>query len=642
MGLFNVFKSSKSSQKPKEKKDIFAPFVTKTDNVSQSLHDAAKKYSISASRLDFILLDYNTLIKMDAKDSEWTDIEHGDWNNFNQPKIILNPNVLIKQIYEIEIVKHKEEAWNRDMHLHIITNREKNKISAILKAGSKILETENLFDKLKESIQKKMIRAGMLIKLWDVDYDNRLNEICASVRINKHYLVPEDIKFDVAKCYSSIQPIDSQLIMHYENKQDETSEYDRIDYSKRGYVQAVEKGEMIIEYIKPKPGTPGRNCKGEFIPVSPPKDKERPNFNVSENIEVIEDDSRIIYKAKRGGYVAFKDNTYDIQDEMQIDEISFKKTGSIDAKVESEVKLHIHEKDAIKDAIGTGLEVEAEEVKVEGSVGSSSKVTGKKIYIGGQTHKTSKIYAKYAKINVHKGFLETENAEITRLEGGNIEAKQVKIQQAIGGEVKAMDVHINKVGSNVKVYAISSIIVDSIVGENNKFIIDASEIPIFNKEITGLKENIKKLKKRVSKFEEELLKLNKIKEKSELSVKILKQKIIQDKERGLKPQSSFLIKIKQFQQLSEKIDAKNLECLEINSDLKLLETKLLTYQEMVLNARIVNRGEWKDFAEVEFHLLNPPQCISYYPKAGEKDQEIYLKKIDDDFYEIATKKATEE
>jgi len=643
MGLFDIFKSSKDSEnsKDKNKKDEFVPFVIKTDNVSQALHNAAKKYSISTSRLDFVLLNYHTLIKMDQKDPDWTDIEQGDWNNFNQPKILLNPNVLIKQMYEIEIVKHKEEAWSRDMHLYIMTNKEKNKISAILKAGSKLIDTENLFEKLKNSIHKQMIRAGMLIELWEIDYDYSLNEICAQVRVNKQFLVPEDIKFDIAVCYPSTQSIDSQLIIHYEHKQDDTDLNDRIDYSKRGYVHAVEKGEMIIEYIKAKAGVPGRNCRGEFIPVAPPKDNIKPEFNVSENIEVIEDDSRIIYKAKRGGYVVFNNNTYDIQDEMQIDEVSFKKTGSIDAGVETEVKLHVYEKDAIKDAIGTGLEVEAEEVKVEGNVGSSSKVTGDKVYIGRQTHKTSEIYSKEAKINVHKGFLEAETAEITRLEGGKIEAKHVKIQQTIGGEIKAMDIKIDKVGANVKAYAISLIFIEEMLGENNKFIIDASEIPVYNKEITELKEMIKKLKKKIGKLEDELLKLNKIKEKSEPAVKTLKQKIIQDRSRGLKSQTSFIMKIKQFQQLVEKIDEKNRESTQLKDELKLIDTKLLTYQEMVLNAKIVNKGVWKDYTEVEFNLLNPPQRITYYPKAGERDQELYLKEQENGMYVIMAKKASD-
>ena len=640
MGLFDVFKGSKNS-KNKAKIDSFVPYVIKTDNVSESIHKAAINYSISTAKLDFILLSYHTLVKMDKKDPEWTEIEQDDWNDFNQPKIILNPNVLIKQVYEVEIIKHKDVPWNRDLQLYIMTNKEKNKISAVLKAGSKLIETDDLFEKLKTNIHKQMIRAGMLIELWEVDYDNALNEICAKVRVNKQFIVPEDIKFDVAMCYPSIPSVDSQLILHYKHKDDNTDANDRVDYSKRGYVHAVEKDEIIIEYIKAKIGVPGRNCKGEFIPIKPPKDIGKPDFNVSKNIKVIEDETRVVYKARRGGYVVFNNNTYDIREEMQINEVSFKKTGSIDAGVETEVKLHINEKDAIKDAVGTGLEVEAEEIKVEGNVGASSKVTGEKVYIGGQTHKTSEIYAKEAKINVHKGFLEAETAEVTRLEGGKIEARHVKVQQAIGGEIKAMDIAINKIGANVKLYAISLITIEEMVGESNKIIIDATEIPIYNKEITELNEKIEKIEKKISKIEEELLKLNKIKEKSETAVKTLKQKIIQAKAKGLKPQTSFVVKMKQFQQLIEKLDEKNKEYFQLNDELKLLNTKLSTYQEMVLNAKIINKGVWKDYIEIEFHLLNPPQVVSYYPKAGERNQEIYLKKIDDDFYEIATKKVEE-
>jgi len=641
MGLFDVFKGSKKSNAGKTKKSSFTSFIIQTDNVSRELHNIAIKYSISTAMLDFILLNYSTLVKVEQNEPDWTEIEHDEWSNYNKPETILNPNFLVKQIYEVEVVKHKAEAWSKDLHLHIMTNKEKNKILAVFKAGSKLVETEKLFDKLKTTIHKQMIRAGMLIDLWEVDYDNILNEICTQVRINKQYIIPEDIKFDVSICYPSVQPIDSKLILHYEHKNSK-EDNDRIDYSKRGYVEAVEKDEVIIEYVKAKEGIPGRNCKGEFIPVTPPKDNEKPEFNISNNIEIIENDSKIVYKAKRGGYVAFKDNEYDILDEMQIDEVSFKKTGSIDAKVESEVKLHIHENDAIKDAIGTGLEVEAEEVKVEGSVGSSSKITGKKIFIGGQTHKTSEIYAEDAKINVHKGFLKADIVEITRLESGRVEAKHVKVEQATGGEIKAIDIKIGKLGANVKAYAISSISIDNVLGDNSKLIIDATEIPVYKKEIVESKDTLNKIEKKIEKSEEELTKLNKIKEKSEPAIKTLKQKIMQDKARGLKPQSSFVIKVKQFQQLIEKINEKNREIAELNGEKKFINTKLLTYQEMVLNAKIINKGVWKDYIEIEFHLLNPPQVVSYYPKAGEGNQEIYLKKIDDDFYEIATKKATEE
>ena len=640
MGLFDVFKGSKKSDANKRKESSFTSFIIQTDNVSQELHNAAIKYSISTAMLDFILLNYSTLVKVEQNSSDWTEIGLDEWSNYNKPETVLNPNFSVKQVYEIEIVKHKKEDWNKDLHLHIMTNKEKNKISAIFKAGSKLVETERLFDKLKNTIHKQMIKAGMLIDLWEVDYGNILNEICTQVRIDKQYIIPKDIKFDISICYPSVQPIDSKLILHYEHKND-TKDNDRVDYSKRGYVKAVEKDEVIIEYIKAKEGIPGRNCKGEFIPVPPPKDDEKPEFNISNSIEVIENDSKIVYKAKRGGYVALKDNTYDILDEMQIDEVSFKKTGSIDAKVDSEVKLHIHENDAIKDAIGTGLEVEAEEVKVEGSVGSSSKIIGKKIFIGGQTHQTSEIYAEDVKINVHKGFLKADTAEITRLEAGRVEAKYVKVGQAIGGEIKAMDIKIGRLGANVKAYAVSSISIDNIFGDNSKLIIDATEIPIYKKEIIEAKDALSKIEKKIEKIGEELMKLNKIREKSEPAIKTLKQKIMQDKAKGLKPQSSFIVKVKQFQQLIEKINEENRKIAELNEEKKNINTKLLTYQEIVLNAKIINKGVWKDYIEIEFHLLNPLQVVSYYPKAGEGNEEIYLKKIDDDFYEIATKKVEE-
>ncbi len=148
MGLFDVFKGSSNSKnsKGKAKLDSFVPYVIKTDNVSEALHKTAINYSISTAKLDFALLNYHTLIKMDKNDPDWTEIEQDDWGDFNQPKIMLNPNVEIKQVYEVEIIKHQFESWNKDLQLFIMTNREKNKISAIVMAGSKLVETDNLYE----------------------------------------------------------------------------------------------------------------------------------------------------------------------------------------------------------------------------------------------------------------------------------------------------------------------------------------------------------------------------------------------------------------------------------------------------------------------------------------------------------------
>ncbi|MCF6200620.1 MAG: FapA family protein [Hydrogenimonas sp.] len=651
MGFFDkVFGSDKSDDDKREasdKKSSFTPFVTTTDNVAQTLHDTALKYKISSQSLDIRLLSVKTLIKMDPKEEEWIEIEDGEWEKFNKPEILLNPDFQIKQNYEIEILPYKEEPWKSDLLLHIASNKEKNRVVCTIKSGSIIRKSQNLKQKIKSLITAKMVRSRILTGLWDVNYDSAIDEIIAKALVQDQYILPEDATFDICVCFASQKPVNDELLLHYKLKNEE-EQGDRVDYSKRGFIQAVEKGEAVIEYIKPQPGKPGRNCQGTFIPVGEPLEKFKPEFRVSEAIEIEEDEKRILYRAKKGGYVVFKDNTYDIQDSMEIDEVSFKKTGSIDAGVETEVKLHVSESDHMKDAIGTGVEVEATEVKVEGNVGASAVVVAEEVVIGGQTHQSSQIVAKTAKINVHRGFLKvSEEATISRLEGGEVEAKSARVSQAIGGEVKAIDIDVEVIASNVKLFAVSKIVIGKMLGENNKLVIDPSKIEAYHNEIVELEEKIVQIEKELSKLEELHNQKKSTIEKSETAVNTLKKRILEAKRKGQKPQPAFLAKIKQYQKLLDETSDIAAEIAKAQRSLQEVKRKLLAYQEMVINSKIVNYGEWKDYTDIEFHLLYPQKTLQHTPKAGESNQLIYLKRVesedsDEVDYEIGVKEAVKE
>ncbi len=649
MGFFDkVFKSEKENKSGKEssKNTAFTPVVVTTEDVAQILHDTALKYKISSQTLDIRLLSFKTLVKMNQKEEEWTQLEDGEWEKFNKPEILLSPEFQVKQEYELEIFRYKEEPWKSDLLLHIGSNKEKNRVVCTIKAGSIIRKTENLKSKIKNMIRGKMLRSRILVHLWDVNYDTAIDDLIAKALVQDQYILPEDLSFDICVCYASQKPVNDELILHYKNKNEAQEEGDRVDYSKRGFIQAVEKGEVVIEYIKPQPGKPGRNCQGTFISVPEPLEKFKPEFRVSDMIEVEEDDKKIIYRAKKGGYVVFKDNTYDINDSMELSEVSFKKTGSIDAGIETEVKLHINETDHMKDAIGTGVEVEATEIKVEGNVGASAVVTAEEVVIGGQTHQTSKIYAKTAKINVQRGYVKTsEDLQVTRLEGGVAEAKEIKISQMIGGEAKAIEVFVDVLASNAKIYAVSGIFINKMLGENNKLIINAAEIEAYHSEIVSLEEKLVEIEKELSKLEELLTQKKSVIQKSETAVNTLKKRIAEAHKKGIKPQPAFVAKIRQYQKLENDVTETETKIALMKQSLKDIKMKLLTYQEMVVNAKVVNRGEWKEYTDIEFHLLYPQITLQYTPKPGEKNQQVYLKKVvegEEVSYEIAVKEAEKE
>ncbi|RUM45912.1 MAG: hypothetical protein DSY46_01510 [Hydrogenimonas sp.] len=645
MGFFDkIFKSMKEPDKdtPEKRPVEFSAVSVTTENVPQALKDVARKYGVSVSMLDVRLTHLQTFIKLDKNDPEWRAITEDEWEEFNKPETLLNPDFQVKQSYDIDITQAKPEAWMKDLKLYLATNKERSRIICTIKAGSMILKTDALGKKLEALIENKMLRAGMLIRLFNIDYSKALDEITAKALVHKRYKFPEDVSFDVARCIASRPPIDDRLILHYKERDEQPKESDRIDYSKRGFIHAVEKGDLIIEYVKPQKGQPGRNCHGIFIPVNEPKERYRPDFRVSDKIEVEESDTHILYRAKRGGYIVFKNGFYDIEEQIEVSEVSFKKTGSIDAGVETEVKLRVRGRDALKDAIGVGVEVEATEVNVAGNVGASSIVKAEDVEIGGQTHQTSSIYAERAKVNVLRGLLKaTETAHVKRLEGGFVEARKVIVEHVIGGIIKAFEVRVGTIASNAKILAANEIVINDMSGENNKLIINAARINAYRNEIHQLQEETRFLNGEIKKLEAKKAEYMRIRKESELAVATLKQKIVEDSKKGIQPKPAFITKIKQFQQLLENIDGLKEQIRDTKTKLREVEQKLLALQELTLHAKIVNHGKWGDYTTIEFHLLHPKRILEYHPKTGEKKQQVTLKKSDDGKFEIVVKEVDE-
>ena len=649
MGFFDkVFKdeNKETSEQKRNNETLsfsFSPFIIRTDNVLDTLRETAQKYKLSPQQLDFHIISTQTLIKMDDDENEWIEVDPDDWANFNKPEILLTPKFHVKQIHEIEVTRYKESEWERDLLIHLAANKEKTRIVCTVKAGSVIRYVEDLDLKIKHKIYKQMAKAKILIGLWDLDFMKKVDELVAKARVDGEFILKEELKIDVAACFPSIQAVDDALILHYQTKQQQPEETGRIDYAKRGFIQAVEKGEIIIEYIKPKPGRPGRNCQGAFIPVEEPKESHNPDFKVTDNIEVEETDDAILYRAKRGGYVVKEGDTYDIRDEMELEEVSFKKTGSIDAGVETEVKLHINEKDFLKDAIGTGVEVEATEVKVEGNVGSSAIVRAEKVEVGGQTHQSSEIYAEDATVNVVRGLLKVKNsARVTRLEGGRVEGRKVEVEQMIGGEIRALEAHVRLLASNAKIYGVTRIEIDAMTGENNHLAIDPANIDAYHDEILYLEKEVEDLDDEIEKLNRTLRDRMELKERSDQAVETLKQKIASDKKRGIPPKPAFVAKIKQYQKLIERIEELENEIKQVTARRDAARSKLLGYQDTVLQAKILCHGPWREYTHVAFHLLWPKSVLEYVPEAGAKNQEIYLERVNDEedeepIYRIAVK-----
>lgn len=319
---------------------------------------------------------------------------------------------------------------------------------------------------------------------------------------------------------------------------------------------------------------------------------------------------------------------------MELTEVNFKTTGSIEAGLDTNVTINIKEDDVFKDAIGEGMSVETSELNVDGNIGNNATIKVKKLWIGGQTHKTSSITAQNAEIGVHRGVLEATEVKIDRLEGGKVYGDTVHIRSVIGGEVIAKKIYIEELSSNASLITSELIEIKTLKGNNNKFLVDPGKMKGFNKEIKGLKEKIVEVKKSLDKLPKQLENKKNIIDKNKQSVMMVKEKIAELKSEGKKPPITFMTKLKEYQQLVNEYNTLLTTMKDAKYQLNDYQEELKQLQNKMFSAKIINHSPWKEFNEIKFKLISPPVEVIHNTKDHEIARVITLEQTTDDEFQI--------
>jgi len=626
MALFNSNKKASATSKR------IRPTVVRTKSISSELVKIAKSYDVRPDTLDFNILEVQTLTRTNVKgqsEGEWEERDPESLSQFNEDTELLNPNFQIEQMFEIEIFSKDKNDKYKDLSIAIGAKASKCKIYLSIKAGSK-LEYNPSFDKeFFLMVNKAKAKAGILIDIFDDMLNRAISKITAHVRVEEKVEYTKNEIILICHSHEPTATINDKLILHFDKKE-EVNEFQKIDYSKRGFIQGVENGELLIEYIKPKKGKAGRNCRGEFLEPKEPVISNTVKFTVDTAIEIIEDEESIQYIAKENGYIALEGGQYLIKTDIDIGEISFKTTGSIDSGIDSEVNIVVKETDAIKDAIGTGMIVEVGEIVIEGNVGSSSKVTALKASVGGQTHKTAQIKANELDINIHKGKAYGKEIKITRLEHGEVHGLNIDIKQAIGGSIEGEEIVIDVCASYVKATATKIIEIKKLQGEENIFTID----PLVNDNAqNALSENegkIKELRIKHREIKKEVEKYTILVKSNKNAYKDITKRLVNYKKNGVKMPASFVKKYKHFKNIEDHLEVIIEEEKVKVHELELYDKKTAFFQDGIFQARIINRDKWKGHNEIRFKLLDPPMELKFTPKEGSKDMIFGLVKDEED------------
>ena len=627
-----LFGSSKK-EKPTLKK--VRPTVVRTQNVAKELLSVAKSHNLSPDLLDFNILEIQTYTRYNdgTKETEWEEVSDDELNELDEKESLLNPEFQMKQMYEIEIFSKKTDDLYKDFKLAVGANATKCKVYISIGAGSKVEYQEQFEKTLSLMIQKRKIRAGILVNIFDSMQEEAVSKISAYVKVEEKAVYEKNETYLVSEAYEPTATINDALIMHYDKKSD-VDEKEKVDYASRGFIQSVKEGELLIEYIKAKEGKPGRNCRGEFMQPTEPIITHEPEFKIDDTITMIEDDDTIKYTAKENGYIAFEDNTYIVKTDVDVGEISFKTTGSISTGLDSDVSINVKEADAEKDAIGMGMEVEVTEIDIEGNVGSNAIVKAIRANIGGQTHKTATLRADKLNINVHKGKAYGKSIHITRLEHGEIDGDKVEVSQALGGHIRAKEIDIEICASYVKATASRRIEIQKLQGSENIFTID----PLLKKDAqSGMNENqekIKNLEIDIKDIKKEIGKYTQLVKDGTASFLDIKKRLLHYKKSGVKMPDSFVKKYKQFQKMQAHLKEIKTELAVKTDQLNLLTTRTVSFQDNIFDARIINRGIWIGHNELKFKLVEPAIEVVYKPEDGSDDHIFGLVEVDDGQFEI--------
>ena len=528
------------TENQKAQQTFLAEMEVETANPYGEILNLVKNLGVDSKFIDFDIVKIKTECKITGE-GQPRQISEEKLNIFDDDKFYVERVESIKQSYLVKFYDIRRAKPVPLPNVSLNANKNLTKILATVSQNADTVYFKEFDKKLINFIYKKLIKVGILIGIRNGSMIEEIAKISSVLRVKE--FIDKDYTFTVTAGVNVKLSTDDALIFHYKNKNKPIDENDKIDYANRGYLLGVVENELIIEYVKLVEGSDGRDVRGNLLPAQKAKATITKMPEHTENIYLKEDKEGIKFYSKKAGYVHEVKGLFDIKDELDVNEITFKTTGSVDTGLDTNVTLNVKENDLTKDAVGTGMTVEANEINVEGNVAANAVVKANKVTIGGQTHAKAVIEAKEAKIAVHIGSFEGEDVEIDRLEGGKVKAKKVVIKSVIGGEIIAESVVIDTLVSNSNIIIADTLEIKKLKGVNNKILVDFSMIKNTGEQINERMAKIKAIREQIVKMPRTLESKRCVIEENKGPINVIKAKIEELKSTNNTPPVTFMKKL---------------------------------------------------------------------------------------------------
>ena len=605
--------------------NFLAETEVETANPYGEILNLAKHFGVDSKFIDFDIMEIKTECKV-AGESQPRQIPAEKLNIFDDDNFFVGKVESIKQNYLVKFYDTRQVKPTPLPNVAINANKNLTKILATVSQNADTVYFKEFDKKLINFIYKKLIKVGILVGIRNKTMLEEVAKIYSVLRVKE--FIDKDYSFVVTAGVNVNPSADDALVFHYKNKNKSTDENDKIDYSNRGYLLGVTENELIFEYVKLREGANGRDVRGKLLPTQKAKATIAKMPEHTENIYSKEDEEGIKFFSKKSGYVQEEKGVFDIKDELDVNEISVKTTGSVDTGLDTNVTLNVKEKDLTKDAIGTGMTVEANEINIEGNVAANAVVKANKVVIGGQTHAKALIEAKDAKIAVHIGSFDGEYVEIDRLEGGKVKAKKVVIKSAIGGEIIAESVIIDTLVSNSNIIIADTLEIKKLKGVNNKILVDFSMIKNTGEQINERMAKIKAIREQIVKMPRTLESKRCVIEENKGPINVIKAKIEELKSTNNTPPVTFMKKLKEYQQLVHEYNALLKEFREKKAAIAELKSEIANIQDGIFSSKVINHSNWREFNEIKFRLVDPARDITYSTRENEIARVITIAKVE--------------
>ena len=451
-----------------------------TANIKEALRQFASDSITPLEQCDFVLHGVMTYIKTCHME---TFAKYADRFKelYSDPAKLIDDRVVFRQIYKISLLQERDETLKLNYAIDFGPHHTQPLL--ILRPDSVIpfgqFKPQELFVLMVKEINKIKALHGMLIGMFNdamiTDIKKLVKQIYTkSFNQEVSILLFNGIEPEIAK--------PGKLTLHFQEK--------NVDRQ----IKEVEVGELIVEYLKPVYGKNGLNAYGRRVKHGDVVNEEFLNCDIDkETIEIQEDKTTLKLYSKKRGFVLFTPEQISISNKVTLQNV--KRVQSQVAKEEqNEVEVVITQNDITEDSVGEGVHLTSETIHISGHIADKAKLEAKTLVVDGATHNGSRLFAREATINRHKGVLRCHKAHIKLLEGGEVHGTYVHIDGALGGTVYAEHVSLGNVKHHLKVYAIGSITVEKLAGEDNYFTIDYRKIPIIKSRLEYIEEDIDELR----------------------------------------------------------------------------------------------------------------------------------------------------